>query len=364
VYLASGSVSTDLPTAGGHQRQYGGGSQDAFLARFTSDLDFELCTYFGGSNNDGVFRAETDAAGNVYLLGLAARLFGAQWSLPVTPGAYQTNPTGDPLPFVVKFDAAGALQYATFLGPDAGDQSSFTYLADLAVDDAGNAYIVGVTESGTNPVTPGAFQTTLNGFSDLYVSKLDPTGATLLYSTFYGGSQAEMANGSPGLGITVDADGQAYVIGHTVSLDLPQKDAFEESRSGRFIAKFNSAGTDLVYASYLRFQNMGLDNIALAPMAEGSGAGTAGGNATVFIAGPTIDPRGFAVIGIDETPAACTGDCDGDGVVRVNELVAGVRIALEQAAVSTCASFDEDMDGRVTVAELVRGVAALLRGCG
>ena len=62
--------------------------------------------------------------------------------------------------------------------------------------------------------------------------------------------------------------------------------------------------------------------------------------------------------------SACAGDCDGDGVVRVNELVAGVRIALEQAAASTCSSFDADGDGRVTVAELVRGVRSLLGGCG
>lgn len=364
VYLAGGTGSTDLPTAGAHQPEYGGGTQDAFLARFTADLDFELCTYFGGQNNEGVFRAEVDSEGNVYMLGLAARLFGQQWALPVTSGAYQTNPSGDPLPFLVKFGAGGAVVYATFLGPDGGDASAFNYLADLAVDAAGNAYVAGITEVGTYPTTPGAFRTTLSGFSDAYVSKLDPTGATLLYSTFYGGTQAETANGAPGVGITVGTAGEAYVIAHTASLDLPQKDSFEPTRSGRFIAKLNADGTDLVYASYLRFQNMGLDAIALAPAGEGGGAGSTGGNATVFIAGPTIDPRGFAVIGIDESPAACTGDCDGDGVVRVNELVAGVRIALEQAALSTCQSFDDDGDGRVTVAELVRGVNALLRGCG
>lgn len=364
VYLAGGTGSTDLPTAGAYQRQFGGGTEDAFLARFTADLDFELCTYFGGSNTEGVFRAEVDGSGNVYLLGLAARILGASWSLPVTVGAYQTAPSGDPLPFVVKFDAGGGLVYATFLGPDAGDPSAFNYLADLAVDAAGNAYVVGVTEVGTYPTTPGAFRTTLNGFSDLYVSKLDPTGAALVYSTFFGGSQAEMANGAPGVGIAVDAGGNAYIIGHTSSLDLPQKDSFEPTTSGRFIAKLDPTGANLVYASYVRFQNMGLDAIALGPGPEGIGAGIATGNETVFIAGPTIDPRGFAVIGIDEKPAPCSGDCDGDGVVRVNELVMGVRIALDQAAVSTCPSFDQDGDGRVTVNELIRGVNALLRGCG
>jgi hypothetical protein len=366
VYLAGGTISTDLPASQGHQRQFGGGSQDAFLAKFTSSLGFERCTYLGGTNNEGAYRIALDASDNVYLLGAAARLFGESWSFPVTPGAYLTAPSGDPLLFVAKFDPGGALAYATFLGPDAGDGNLFENQGDIAVDAAGNAYVVGVTGSATYPVTPGAFQTNLRGFSDLFVSKLDPTGARLVYSTYFGGSAAEYGDGDVGVRIVVNAEGQAYIAGHTDSLDLPEKDAFEPTKSGRFITKLDASGTDFVYSSYLRFQNMSIDALALAPSPSGDGAAGATGTVAVYVAGPTVEPRGLAVIGIDEstTPAECPGDCDGDGFVRVNELVAGVRVALEQAAVATCMSFDTDGDGRVSVNELVRGVGSLLRGCG
>lgn len=232
------------------------------------------------------------------------------------------------LPFVVKFDAGGALAYATFLGPSGGDSGAFDYLADLAVDASGSVYVAGITQEGSYPITAGPFQSTLKGFNDVYVTKLDPAGTALVYSTFYGGTGAEMANAAPGVGIAVDDEGHAYVVANTASLDLPEKDSFETSPTGRFIAKLAPDGTDLVYASYVRFANMGLDAVALAPPVEGGAADMSGGNATVFIAGSTFEPRGFAVIGIDETPVPCAGDCDGDGVVHVNELVAGVRIAL------------------------------------
>jgi len=363
VYLAGGTASTDLPTSGGYQQQYGGGTQDVFLAKFTSSLAFERCTYLGGDNNEGAYRVEVDGSDNVYLLGAAARILGQPWTFPVTSGAYLTAPSGDPLMFLTKFDPSGALAYATFLGPAAGDGMLFESQGDLAVDRAGNAYVVGVTGSATYPTTPGAFQTNLRGFSDLFVSKLDPTGAMLLYSTYFGGSAAEYSNEEAGVRIAVNEQGNAYIVGLTDSGDLPEKQSFSSTKSGRFIAKLDPTGTDLIYSSFFPSPNFGPDALALAPARAGDGAAGASG-ATVFAAGPKIDPPGVAVLGIDENaPPSCPADCDGDGFVHVNDLLTGVRIALEQALLSECESFDSDGDKRVSVAELVRAVGTLLRGC-
>jgi hypothetical protein len=357
VYLASGTNSNDLPTIDGYQKQYGGGTQDVFLAKFTSTLSFVRCTYLGGDNNEGVYRAAVDGSGNVVLLGVAARIFGQPWTFPVTPGAYQAAPTGDPLMFVAKFDAAGGLVYATFLGPDAGDNSLFDYHGDLAVDPAGNAYVVGVTTSASFPVTPGALQTTRRGFSDLFVSKLDPAGANLVYSTYFGGSRAEYSNSDAGVRIAVDNQGRAYIAGHTDSTDLPLQNPFAGVSSGRFIAKLNTTGTGLEYSSYLSAPNFGVDALALD---NGGGA-----NATAYLAGPTVDPRGVAVFGIGEGGGTvCAGDCNGDGVVRVNELIVGVRILLGEVALSACSSLDQNRDGAVDVTELTRVVGSLFGVCG
>src|SRR5437016_6840034 len=103
------------------------------------------------------------------------------------------------------------LVYSTLLG-GSNDDRGF----GIAVDAAGNAYVTGGTGSSDFPTTAGAFQTTLGGSSDAFVTKLDPTGTALVYSTYLGGSSGDFANG-----IAVDATGSAYVTGTTLSADFP-----------------------------------------------------------------------------------------------------------------------------------------------
>src|SRR5439155_17628970 len=86
----------------------------------------------------------------------------------------------------------------------------------IAVDAAGNAYVTGGILSTDFPTTAGAFQTTLGGDLDAFVTKLNPTGSALVYSTFLGGSAFD-----EGLGIAVDAAGNAYVTGRAISTDFP-----------------------------------------------------------------------------------------------------------------------------------------------
>src|SRR5439155_6499518 len=148
---------------------------------------------------------------------------------------------------VTKLDPAGsALVYSTYLGGSGRDNGN-----GIAVDTDGNAYVTGFTESPDFPTTPGAFQTTIaeTSYADAFVTKLDASGAALVYSTYLGGSAFDW-----GKGIAVDAAGNAYVTGYTKSTDFPTTPAAihpTNSGSDVFVTKLNRTGSTLVYSTYL-----------------------------------------------------------------------------------------------------------------
>jgi hypothetical protein len=125
----------------------------------------------------------------------------------------------------------------------------------VALDRFDNMYIQGTTFSTDFPVTKGAFQTACascaNGKPDTYVTKLNPQGTGLVYSTYLGGSDFDVC----GSQIAVDSGGNVYVNGFTLSTDFPiTPRAFQTASRGGldgFITKLNAAGTALVYSSYL-----------------------------------------------------------------------------------------------------------------
>src|SRR5262249_31737555 len=112
----------------------------------------------------------------------------------------------------------------------------------IAVDSSGNAYVTGF--AGTDfPVTPGAFQTTVGGNEDAFVSKLNRSGSALVYSTYLGGN----GGGDEGYGIALDSKGNAYITGFTNSVNFPiTAGAFQTTSrlgaAGAFVSKFNFAG--------------------------------------------------------------------------------------------------------------------------
>src|SRR5206468_3808030 len=133
-------------------------------------------------------------------------------NFPTTPGAFdQQRPGGDD-GYVTHLAASGAaLVYSTYLGGTGIDKSYA-----ISVDAIGSAYVTGFTQSADFPVTPGAFDTSYNAGQDVYVTKFNPAGTGLVYSTFLGGTHAEQ-----GLGLAVDASGAAYISGQTESHDFP-----------------------------------------------------------------------------------------------------------------------------------------------
>ncbi len=235
-YITGDTNSSNFPTTPGAFQAPGGGGFVTKLNATGSALVYSTSS-IGGS------AIALDAAGNTYVTGGTASS-----NFPTTPGAFQTtfaagyNTNG----FVSKLNPAGsALVYSTYLG------GGFDYGSAIAVDALGNAYVMGETASPDFPTTPGAFQTTLAGYyDDVFVSKLNPAGSTLIYSTYLGGSSYE-----DGGGIAVDASSNAYVTGSTNSHDFPTTPgAFQTifwDMSTAFVSKLNATGSALIYSTYL-----------------------------------------------------------------------------------------------------------------
>jgi len=144
-------------------------------------------------------------------------------------------------------DNPADLLYSTFLGGSGEDGSN-----EILADSTGSAYVAGFTVSSNFPTTPGAFHTTFGGGSwDAFVVKLNPTGSSLVYATFLGGSGFDAA-----YGMALGSDGAAYVSGGTASSNFPTTvGAFDRGYNGgsydAFVAKLNPSGSDLVYSTYL-----------------------------------------------------------------------------------------------------------------
>ena len=252
-YITGYTASFDFPVIpGAFQTKYAGRGSgcctagNAFVVKLNAaGSALVYSTYVGGTNNDFVSAMAVDAWGNAYITGSTQ-----SFNFPTTKGAFQTSlRSGFGNAFVSKLGPAGsALLYSTFLGGSgAGDGAS-----GMAVDASGNAYVTGSTYSYDFPTTPGAFQTTCPacaGYSSGFVTKFNAAGSALDYSTYLGGS----SNGFP-YGIAVDASGNAYVTGWTVSRNFPTTPgAFQTTFTGdvdAFTSKLNAVGSRLLYSTY------------------------------------------------------------------------------------------------------------------
>jgi len=201
-------------------------------------------TYLGGSSWEEFREIAIDGSGNAYITG---NTYSSDF--PTTPGAYDTSYNGGSWDaFITKINSAGTdLLYSTYLGGSNDDWGG-----GIAVDGYGNAYITGMTDSGDFPTTPNAYDTTHNGYTDAFITKIDSTGTNLIYSTYLGGSNSN----DWGFEIAIDGSGNAYITGYTYSSDFPTTpSAYDTSYNGgygdAFITKINSTGTNLIYSTYL-----------------------------------------------------------------------------------------------------------------
>ena len=247
-YVGGWTTSFNFPTVNPFQADRRG-EGDGFVAKLNATGDaLVYSTYLGGSGSgeEIVNGIAVDSAGEVYVAG---------------PTPSPDFPTVNPLQatlrgtrdsFVAKLNATGdALVYSTYLGGSGRDR-----VRDLAVDPAGNAYVVGWTDSADFP-TVNPFQAGYGGGRDYFVTKLDASGSALVYSTYLGGSGQE-ARSTLGVGpgslwavmeIAVDSAGNAYVAGTTSSADFPTANPMQPALGGgedAFAVKFVDQQTVLV----------------------------------------------------------------------------------------------------------------------
>jgi sugar lactone lactonase YvrE len=312
-YVVGTAYSTDFPTTtGAYQRTNKAAANlasNAFVAKLSPNgSSLAYSTYLGGSgisptslpNDFGEGAGEAgygiavDTAGEAYVTGYTfSSDFPASGYQQVNRGIANIAANA----FVSKLSATGTgLVGSTYLGGTGrtiGNGNSDLDATDngddgigVALDASGDAYVIGVTLSTDFPTTPGAYQATnkaaANIATNVFVSKLDPTLSTLMYSTYVGGSgvasptAGDRGVGDFGTGIVIDTAGNAYITGATESHDFPvTSDAFQAGpRSAQtvdsgFFTEVNPTGTALQYSTYL----------------GGSGAGSYGGTEYSFFQG-------------------------------------------------------------------------------
>jgi hypothetical protein len=246
-YITGATSSYNFPvTAGSLQTSFPSTTETvAFVAKLNpTGTGLVYTTFLGGSGVNGGDSANAiavDASGNAYVAGTTGSA-----NFPVTQGALSTTLNGPTDAFVAKINPAGtALIYGTYLGGSGNEIA-----AGLAIDSAGDAYVTGSTGSTNFPVSTGAPQTVLKSANDAFITKLNPSGSAVVYSTYLGGSAED-----DGHAIAVDGSGNAYITGATASTDFPVTTGAFQAAIGPsnvvFAAKLNAAGTALTYATYL-----------------------------------------------------------------------------------------------------------------
>lgn len=218
-YVTGQTTSTNFPTLNPIQAAFGGGSPDgdAFVTKIhASGLALVYSTYLGGVDNDIGFEIAVDSAGSAHLTGVtrSANFPTANPIQPVRKGASDA--------FVTKLNAAGmAFIYSTYLGGSIEDSGN-----GIALDSSGNVYIAAGTSSADFP-TANPIQGASGGGIDATVTKFNPFGTAILFSTYLGGSGGDAA-----LAIAVDSATSMYITGRTTSTNLPTTNPVQAANGG------------------------------------------------------------------------------------------------------------------------------------
>ena len=251
-YVAGPTTSSDFPLTNGAFQAYAGPS---FVTKLNaSGTGLSYSTYFPGAIVAGGGALAVDGGGAAYLTGAT----GGSTTFTTTAGAFQTTAPGGGSnndAFVSKLNSTGtALAYSTYLGGTTSDDAGY----GIAVDTSGHVYVVGQTFSTDFPTMSSAIQASAGGNGDAFMSKLNPAGSGLAYSTYLGGSSfnpTPFSGFDTGNGVAVDSMGDAYVAGCTESATFPTTPGALQTTNtipyAAFVSKMNAPGSALIYSTYL-----------------------------------------------------------------------------------------------------------------
>jgi hypothetical protein len=296
VYITGETTSTNFPTKAPYQGSNNGGTNgNGFVTAIKADgSDLVYSTYLGGSGPDFGAGIAVDSAGNAFVTG---GMFSANSSWPgghPTSSIQNDNVGGDnatPNVFVTRYNSAGQMQYFTYLG-GATKNAGMTQGNAIAIDSNDNAYVTGATVADFN-ITPvgsfaggnGSFKQTIGGAQDAFVAEINPSGSSLLYSSYLGGS-----GNAIGYGIVVDSYKNVYVAGDNDSNKFPDN-----------ANAFPTVGQTTVAGTYNGF----IMKMVLNSTAHGDGIYCTflGGNGLDHLSALAVDTFGNAYVTGHATPA-------------------------------------------------------------
>ncbi len=390
-YVTGTTMSSNFPLAGPAQGTTSGGEcgptqsihpcSEAFVTKLNaagSGLGYS--TYLGGAGDEIATSVAVDTSGSAYVAGITN-----SGDFPVTDGAAQAgfgggacgsagNTFNCPDAFVVKLNAAGSsFGYASYLGG-----ASYDVAFGIAVNSVGNAYVVGATGSidfpTANPIqgTFGGGSCSFNGVAlacpNAFLTKLNAAGSAPAFSTYLGG-----AGGDIGFGVAVDALGNAYLTGETVSADFPKANPLQTNLGGQadvFIAKMSTSvigpGAQLTPNLWLDYQLINSTSAAKTATLTNngdavlniSGVEITGTNASDFSqtndCGASLAPSANCSISVTFKPTA-TGDRA--GILTVTDNGPGGSQSIGLAGTGTDVSI-APASGSTTSAEVAAGATA------
>jgi hypothetical protein len=268
IFITGETTSTDFPTLNPLQATHGAdnGGTNAFVASFNFQGVLRYSTYLGGTGSDAGNAIAVNSSGNAYVTGSTTST-----DFPVASPLFSRHAAdgGQSDAFVTELNTTGnAAIYSTYLGGVGSDAGQ-----GIAVDSSGDAFVAGYTGSSDFP-TLAALQSSLRGTTDGFVTKLNPTGTGIDFSTYLGGSSDDRA-----LAIALDSNGNPVIAGFTQSTNFPTVSPYQPTLHGAqnaFATKLTTTGNAYIFSTYL------------------GGSGTDAGNAValdpsdnIYVAGQT-----------------------------------------------------------------------------
>ncbi|MBI5374574.1 MAG: thrombospondin type 3 repeat-containing protein [Candidatus Schekmanbacteria bacterium] len=246
IFVTGETSSSNFPTAGApylYDSSLNGGS-DVFVSKLNNSLTtLSASTFIGGSGNDTGNSIARDSSGNIYVTGETYSS-----NFPTTGTPYDSSHNGNTDVFVSKLNnILSTLPASTFIGG-----SGYDIGRAIAIDSStGNVYVAGETGSSNFPTAGSPYDSSYNGNTDVFVSKLNSSLNTLSASTFIGGSGSD----SMGDSIARDSSGNIYVAGSTDSSNFPTAGTpYDSSHNGNtdvFVSKLNSSLTTLSASTFI-----------------------------------------------------------------------------------------------------------------